>query len=323
MIVEDGYLGYLKYEGDSVNDGLMDARDCANALTGFDEAYRYFIEQEKPSWGKEDLNLPVRIEKGCWQIMIPAGLAVFAGYYLKSTAEKAAQDGLFETGAVKDLNRILKAAINSMKWVLQLSKHVRAIGDTEKIKDPSILNSDQIGISNESGELLYVSKRTLDLYEKCPKTLFAKCTKIITDERVLEVGLLEHGEVVDSVIINPEDQYIFYTEPDSESTVVLPELEHGMQVHLEGEITRVTESTNTLGFLHKGHTLICKPAGGKRIAAYKPRIISQQEDHVFPKVRISGTVDRQDSRGEIKEKRPEIIFDDIQRQEPLPEPQLL
>lgn len=40
-------------------------------------------------------------------------------------------------------------------------------------------------------------------------------------------------------------------------------------------------------------------------------------------LRDNGTVDRQDSRGEIKEKRPEIIFDDIQRQEPLPEPQLI
>ena len=54
----------------------------------------------------------------------------------------------------------------------------------------------------------------------------------------------------------------------------------------------------------------------------KPRIISQQEDHVFPTVRISGTVDRLDPRGDIKEKRPEIFFDDIQRQEPMPEPQL-
>jgi hypothetical protein len=153
--------------------------------------------------------------------------------------------------------------------------------------------------------------------------LFSRCAKIISEDRYLEIGLLDHCEVVDSVVINPEDQSIFYTESDSESKVVLPELEHGKHVHLEGEITRVTESTNTLGFFYEGHTLTCKPVQGKRIASFKPRIISQQEDHVFPKVRISGTVDRQDAQGGFKEKRPEIIFDDIQREEPLPEPLLI
>ena len=80
MIIESGYLGYLKYDGDAVEEGIMDARDSASALLGFDEAFRYFVQQEKPAWGKEDLNLPVRIKKGCWQILIPAGIAVFAGY---------------------------------------------------------------------------------------------------------------------------------------------------------------------------------------------------------------------------------------------------
>lgn len=112
MIIEEGYL---KYDGDAVEDGLLDARLSADALIGFDEAYRHFISQEKPSWQDEDLNLPVRIEKGCWEIMIPAGVAVFAGYYLKATAEKAGQDGLFETGIANDLNRILKLALQSLK----------------------------------------------------------------------------------------------------------------------------------------------------------------------------------------------------------------
>ena len=41
--------------------------------------------------------------------------------------------------------------------------------------------------------------------------------------------------------------------------IVLSALEHGMRVELDGELTRATESTNTLGFYYQGHTLFYKP----------------------------------------------------------------
>ena len=34
----DGVLGYLKYRGESVEEGFLDARKSANALLGLDEA---------------------------------------------------------------------------------------------------------------------------------------------------------------------------------------------------------------------------------------------------------------------------------------------
>ena len=42
-MTEEKYIGYLKYSGKSVEDGLMDARKSAEALLGFDEVLRYFI----------------------------------------------------------------------------------------------------------------------------------------------------------------------------------------------------------------------------------------------------------------------------------------
>jgi len=315
MIIEEGYLGYLKYDGDTVEEGIMDARDSASALLGFDSAFRYLIQQEKPAWSKEDLNLPVRIEKGCWQILIPAGLTVFAGYYLNATAEKAGQDGFFETGEAKDLNKILKAALSSMKWIVKISKHVGAVGDKTKIKNARIQDVDHYVVFSGTNEPLVVPRKYFELYCNCPVTLLGQCASIITEGRELEIGSFEQNQAVDSVRIFPEERLIFYREKDEEQDVIFPEWEHGASVELDGEITRATESTNTLGLLYQGHVLFCKPASGERIASFKQRIISQQDDHIFPKVRMAGVVDREDKNGGFKAKRPCIMFSDILRLE--------
>ncbi len=313
MIIEQGYLGYLKYDGDAVEEGVMDARLSAEALLGFDEAFRYFVKKEQPSWRNEDLSLPVRIEKGCWQILIPAGLAVFAGYYLKSTAEKAGSDGLFETGAAKDLNRILKAALVSLKWVVKISKHVGAVGSKDKVRNAKVPDIDHVKVFNEAGEPLVVPAEYFKLYSACPAMLLSKCASIIEQGRELEIGSFENNKIADPVRVSLEERSIFYREKDEESDVLFPELEHGMSVELEGEITRATESENTLGFRYQGHVLFCKPEHGAKIASFKQRIISQQEDHIFPKVQVVGVIDRKDKNDEFKAYKPCIVFSDIKR----------
>ncbi len=291
----------------------MDARLSAEALLGFDEAFRYFVQKEKPSWRNEDLNLPVRIEKGCWQILIPAGLAVFAGYYLKATAGKAGSDGFFETGAAKDLNKILKAALVSLKWVVKISKHVGALGDKDKVNNAKVPDMDHITVFNEAGEPLVIPTEYFKLYCTFPSKLLGKCASVIDQGRELEIGSFENNKIVDPVRVSPEERSIFYREKDEESDVLFPELEHGRPVELEGEITRATESENTLGFRYQGHILFCKPEQGEKIASFKQRIISQQENHIFPKVKIVGVVDRKDKNDEFKAHKPCIVFSDIQR----------
>jgi len=313
MIIEEGYLGYLKYDGKAVEDGIMDACDSATALLGFDEAFRYFIQKENPSWEKEDLNLPVRIERGCWEIMVPAGLTVFAGYYLKATAEKAGSDGLFETGFAKDLNKVLGAALISFTWVMKISKHVGGVGDKLKLENAKLQDVDNCIVFSDENEPLIVPRKFFELYQNCPPTLFSKCAKNIDEGRELEIGLFERGEIVDAIRIYPEEKFIFYQEKDDVQEVLFPELEHGMVVELEGEITRVTESENTLGFRYQDHVLSCKPEHGEKIASFKHKIISQQDNHIFPKVKIIGVVDRKDKNDEFKAHRPSIVFSDIQR----------
>lgn len=53
-------MGYLKYYGDKVDDGTLDARTVASALIGFDEVFRYFLSQENKAFIAIDFDLPVK-----------------------------------------------------------------------------------------------------------------------------------------------------------------------------------------------------------------------------------------------------------------------
>ena len=58
MEQEEKYLGFLKYEGELVNEGFMDARKSAQALLGFDETVRFLIGQQAPELRKSDFDFP-------------------------------------------------------------------------------------------------------------------------------------------------------------------------------------------------------------------------------------------------------------------------
>ncbi|MEI6055870.1 MAG: hypothetical protein WCR55_07405 [Lentisphaerota bacterium] len=318
MSQEEKYLGYLKYSGESVKDGLLDVRKAAEALLGFDEILRYFLLKEDPSLKELDFEIPVRIKKGSWDVLIPdivdkilslqgiSGLALTT--YAISAAKKAATEGFFETGPVKDIKRIFRNTLRSIQWVIRIASH---IGTLAKKKFDNVKfqgNNEEIGIPNEAGEYLYVPKKYFDLFIECPEKLFERNAKVIEKERVLEIGVYD-GESIEKVSITEQEKFIFYTKSEDED-IVLPELKHSQYVNLEGEITRATESVNTIGFRYKEHTITCKPQSGS-IANFKNKIVSQKEDHFFPNVKIIGIVDRTDKNGAFKEKRPQIIFSDI------------
>ena len=46
------YIGYIKYQGASITNGLFGVRNAALALTGFDEVFRFFLEKEEPEFAK-------------------------------------------------------------------------------------------------------------------------------------------------------------------------------------------------------------------------------------------------------------------------------
>ena len=78
-----------------------------------------------------------------------------------------------------------------------------------------------------------------------------------------------------------------------------PELEHGQNVVLQGEVTRGNEMSNTMGFSYQGHILTCYPESGS-IVHFKPSL--------FLQCRIYGSITRLDEKGYLNSKKPKIIF---------------
>lgn len=314
-------MGYLKYIGKDVQDGIMDARKSAEALMGLDEMLRFALAEEYAVFRGADFEIPVQIRKGSWEVVIPEIIdkllspqGVGTAYGL-ALASKAATEGLFETGASKDIKVIFRGGLKTLQWIAKIGSHLGTLTkkkfENAKVKQ-SIFGETIIEIPNEKGEILSVPKKYFDIYTKCPVNLFSKNANLISRERTLEIGVFEKGKE-EKVIITEKEKEIFYSgveEENNSEEILFPELVHGQKVELPGEITRATESTNTIGFQYNGHVLTCKPENGN-IAAFKRKIISQIENHFFPAVKMIGTVRRTDENHFFDAPRPQIIFTDI------------
>lgn len=299
----DDVLGYLKYRGESVEEGFLDARKTAGALLGFDEAIRHFVSQELPELDSINYEIPVRIRKGSWEAIIPqtigdwivTGSGLAATAYLTTAAKELAKNDIKDV----TLKKVFIKAFKAIQWFITIGKHLRTLKQKrfEKVKFSE--NNRLIGIPNEKGEYLYVPKEYLDLYESCNSKLLEEVAKVIEIDRILVIGVIE-DKVPDEVEITTKEKYIFYEEDTEE--VLFPELVHGQKVDLEGDITRGNENTNSLGFRYDGHILTIIPDRGS-IVRYKHTL--------FLKCVVSGRISRLDKFGNITKRKPEIIFSTI------------
>lgn len=320
MNQEEKYIGYLKYSGKSVDQGFMDIRKSSEALLGFDEILRFFLIKEDHSLKSIDFEIPVKIRKGSWEMVIPeiidklftptGVITTVLGTYATITAKKAAEKGLINTGAAKDIKATFRVALRSAQWAIKIGSHVGSLAIKEFKTGMINQATQEVEILNENKESLRVPKKYLDIYRECPNKLFSRSAGVIEPDRVLELGVFD-GEKIEKVSISERQKNIYYTEKeDNDNDIIFPELKHNQFVELEGEITRATESMNTIGFRYMEHTLICKPSKGS-IADFKQRVISKMDNHLFPRVKLIGIVDRTGEKVDFKEKRPQIIFSDI------------
>ena len=161
------YLGNLKYCGALIEEGMFDARKSAQALTGFDEAIRFFATIQNPIFQEIDFELPVKIRQGSWEAYIPdavfwiktaIGLASTA--YLAKAAQKMAENDFDNVG----IKTLLKKSVEAIQWVIRIGKHIGTITvkNFESVKFRN--DNTEIGIPNSEGELLWVPKFYLELY---------------------------------------------------------------------------------------------------------------------------------------------------------------
>jgi len=297
-------IGYVKYEGLSVEDGYLDARKSAEILIGIDHVFRYFLYQQDPKLQELDFEVPVKIRKGSWEALVPGDIETWlktAGSialikYLTTAVTEIAKNDVGDKG-VKD---ILKSVFKSIVWVLKIAKHTGSlvIKQFTNAKIVEHENEILIGIENEKKEVLLVPKIYLEQYQNCPEKLFSKLAKVVDMDRDLSVGISEDKTDENNVTITYAYKFIF-TGKEDDKNFLFPELEHGTYIELEGHITRGNENANSIGFEYLRHVLTCYPIQGN---------IKDYKSLLFTNCLIKGYIDRQDDFGNISEKKPKIRF---------------
>lgn len=299
---EPGYLGMIQYVGPSVDSGFLDAKKSAQALLGLDEALRYFVSLQSAELAGVEYEIPVRVQSGSWQAMIPqnieqwiraiAGLGVST--YVVTAAGQMAKNDFRDV----ELRQVFVRAFQGIQWTIRIGKHVGTVSKRTFQNVRWQDGSSEVGLPNGDGNLLFVPPDFLNFYEQVPPSVLAKLASIVTEERRLDVVVHHDGrDEIESVEF--EDRQVFCPEEFSE---LFPELEHGASFDCEGLVTRGNENANTVGFLYKDHILTCHPKEGS---------IVRFKDALFLKSRMVGTVSRADKFGQPTEPRPRIIFSDV------------
>lgn len=297
MELRDNGLGYLEYHGKLVDNGIMDARMAARALIGFDAAIRHFSVMQCRQLKDYDYEFPVAIRQGSWQVWATGAALVVATAYVSGAANTIAKNDFKNVS----LKKILTGSLRSIQWLLRIGKHLRSLNQKE-FKNVRWRNANtEIGIPNSAGEYLYVPKNMIDAYASTPNRLLSDIAAIVENERELRI-VVHSPEGNETETLSAQEKSIFFI-PEEESDMIYPELTHGKRVELEGVVTRGNENANSIGFRFQDYILHCQPRDGS-IVRFKYAL--------FLKCRIIGTIDRSDQFGTTTEKKPKIIFDDIQ-----------
>lgn len=303
---EQPALGFIRYSGRLVVDGIMDARRQAQALLGFDSALRFFIEERLPAAHDLEFEIPVQVREGSWEALIPAtvaewaqaGLGVAVTAYLAKAAQTLAQND-FKDVSTRDL---FQRALQGIQWFAKIGKH---IGDVTIRRFEAVVFSETgetIGIPNAKGEVLNVPKEYFYLYVKCPPRLLEPVVRNVEEGRELTLGAIVDGQMSE-VRMSQAEKTIFCSDLETDDDVLFPDLVHGQRVELTGEVTRENKTANSMGFKYEGHVLTSYPVSGD-IVPYKPLL--------FLPCRLYGYVDRIDDSGRAVARRPKLWFDRLE-----------
>lgn len=94
-------VGFIKYSGKGVVNGIIDASSAGSALLGLDDAIRFFNSMQSPELGSIDYQIPVKTREGSWEVPVMAISAVAGAFffgYAKKAGEKMAENDFKDIG---------------------------------------------------------------------------------------------------------------------------------------------------------------------------------------------------------------------------------
>lgn len=296
-------LGFVKYSGESLVNGVIDAGSAGSALVGLDEAVRFFNAQQSPDLAGISYDIPVQTRAGSWQaVIVAASVAVggaFALGYAKKAGEKLAENDFKDIG----LKDAFKKSMDALQTLAKLIKHTRRSRGWDRVRiDPS-LDSESVLVANEDGDELPVPFEYFRWYQQLPPRLFARMTSVIRTDRVLTIAVVGDTGVEEVTIVEEEKPLFDQLEIEEyEEDVLFPELTHGLDARLEGRLIRGNEASNSVGLEYMGHVINCVPASGS---------VRQYKSALFLRCKVEGRINRHAKNRFVADRRPTIILDKV------------
>ena len=296
-------VGYIKYSGKDVERGIIDAGSAGSALTGLDEAIRFFNRQQSPDFATLQYDVPVQTRAGSWEaVVMGSALAVggaFALGYAKKAGEKLAENDFKDIG----LKDILKKSMTAIQTLAKVVKHTRRARGWKTARFALDDPTGTVLIVNDKGEELPVPMEFYRWFQQLPPRLLIRMTSVIRTERVLSIGIAR-SEKIDEVHVNEEDKPLFDDTQDEEEdeNILFPELVHGQDAQLEGRLIRGNEASNTAGLEYQGHVINCVPAHGS---------VRQYKVALFLRCKVEGRITRHAKSRFVADRRPTLIVEKV------------
>lgn len=284
-------LGFVKYSGESLVNGVIDAGSAGSALVGLDEAVRFFNSQQSPDFAELQYDIPVQTRAGSWEAVLVAGAAVggaFALGYAKKAGEKLAENDFKDIG----LKDALKKSMAALQTLAKLVKHTRRARGWDRVRVEPSLGQETVLVANEKGEELPVPLEYFRWYQQVPPRLLTRMTSVVRANRVLTIGVIKAAGTDEVTIVEEEKPLLDQLQEDEfEEDILFPELIHGAKARLEGRLIRGSQASNSVGLEYMGHIINCVPAQGS-VRQYKPALFLRCKNRFVADRRPTLIVDR-------------------------------
>lgn len=295
-------LGYVKYSGECLVNGVIDAGSAGSALVGLDEAIRFFNSQQSPGLADLQYDIPVQTRAGSWEAVLVASAAVggaFALGYAKKAGEKLAENDFKDIG----LKDALKKSIAALQTLAKLVKHTRRARGWDRIRVEPTFGQDTVLVANDNGEELSVPLEYYRWYQQVPPRLLARMTSVVRADRVLTIGVVKDAKIDEVTIVESEKSLFEQVQEDEfEEDILFPELTHGANARLEGRLIRGSEASNSIGLEYMGHVINCVPAHGS---------VRQYKAALFLRCKVEGRITRHAKNRYVADRRPTLILDRV------------